>query len=65
MYSTCLTEAASRLEHGEGRDRLDTLEAMYVVTVFDSGAGDRDGDEVASWVRDAGFANPRMVLLPI
>ena len=53
-----------RIDHSPERIRLDTLEDMYVLVAFNPGAGDRDGDEVASWLRDTGFQNPEMVPLP-
>ncbi|MFQ5874501.1 MAG: methyltransferase, partial [Dehalococcoidia bacterium] len=53
-----------RVDHNPERGRLDTLEDMYVLVAFDSGAGDREGEEVASWLRDAGFRDPRMIPLP-
>ncbi|MFQ5875860.1 MAG: methyltransferase, partial [Dehalococcoidia bacterium] len=53
-----------RVDHNPQRQRLDALEDMYVLVAFDSGAGDREGEEVASWLREAGFRDPRMIPLP-
>ena len=53
-----------RIDPSPERRRLDTLEDMYVLVVFDPGAGDREGEEVASWLQDAGFQNPKMIALP-
>ena len=46
------------------RKRLDTLEDLYVLVVFDPGSGDREGAEVASWLKDEGFKNPKTIPLP-
>jgi hypothetical protein len=53
-----------RLEDNSGRKRLDTLEDLYVLVVFNSGAGDREGAEVVSWLEDAGFNTPKTIPLP-
>jgi SAM-dependent methyltransferase len=53
-----------RIDHSPERVKLDTLENMYVKLAFDPGAGDREGEEVASWLRDAGFHDPTMIPLP-
>ncbi|MEE8442933.1 MAG: hypothetical protein V3S37_04215, partial [Dehalococcoidia bacterium] len=53
-----------RIDTSSERIRLDTLEDMYVLVAFDPGAGDRDGGEVASWLRDVGFQNTNMIPLP-
>ena len=53
-----------RIDHSPERVRLDTLEDMYVLVAFDPGAGDREGDEVASWLKDAGFQNSKLIPLP-
>ena len=53
-----------RIDHSPERARLDTLEHMYVMVAFDPGAADREGEEVASWLRDTGFQNLNMVPLP-
>ena len=53
-----------RIEDGPERRRLDTLENMYVKVVFDSEAGDRDGAEVACWLEEAGFKNPKLIPVP-
>lgn len=53
-----------RLENDPERHKLDTLENMYVMTVFSSGATDREGAEIASWLEDAGFHNTQKIPLP-
>ena len=53
-----------RIEDNPERRRLDTLEDLYVLVAFDPGAGDREGEQVASWLVDAGFRNPKMIPLP-
>ncbi len=53
-----------RIDHSPERRRLDTLEDMYVLVAFDPGAGNREGAEVASWLEDVGFQNPKMIPLP-
>jgi len=52
------------IEDDPRRKRLDTLEDLYVLVVFDPGAGDRQGAEVASWLEDAGFQNTHAIQLP-
>ena len=53
-----------RLDHSPERKSLDTMENLYVMVAFDSGAQDREGEEVASWLEDGGFINPKMIPLP-
>jgi cyclopropane fatty-acyl-phospholipid synthase-like methyltransferase len=53
-----------RIDDSPQRRRLDTLEDLYVLVAFDPGAGDREGQQVASWLQDAGFENPKMIPLP-
>lgn len=53
-----------RIEDDPQRKRLDTLEDLYVLVVFDPGAGDREGAEVASWLEDAGFQDSKTIPLP-
>jgi len=53
-----------RLEDSSERKRLDTLEDLYVLVVFNPGAGDREGAEVVSWLEDAGFNTPKTIPLP-
>ena len=53
-----------RLDHSPERMKLDTIENLYVLVAFDPGAEDRDGEVVASWVREAGFKDPNMIPLP-
>ena len=37
---------------------------MYVLIGFDPGAGDRHGDEYATWLSEAGFVGVRQIALP-
>jgi SAM-dependent methyltransferase len=53
-----------RVDHSPERMKLDTLENLYVMVAFDPSAGDREGEEVASWLNDAGFQGPKMIPLP-
>jgi SAM-dependent methyltransferase len=53
-----------RIDDSPARGRLDTFEDLYVLVAFDPGAGDRDGGEVASWLRDAGFQDTKLIPLP-
>ena len=53
-----------RVDHSPQRRFMDNLMDMYVLLAFDPGAGDRFGEEVASWLQDTGFRNPTMVPLP-
>ena len=53
-----------RIDPGPERKRLDTLEDLYVLVAFDPGAGDREGEEVASWLQDTGFHNTKLIPLP-
>ncbi len=52
------------IEDDPRRKRLDTLEDLYVLVVFDPGAGDREGAEVASWLEEVGFQNTETIQLP-
>ena len=53
-----------RMDPSPERRRLDALENMYVLVAFDSGAEDREGEEVATWLQGAGFKSPRLIPLP-
>ena len=53
-----------RIEDNPERNELDTMEDLYVLVAFDPGAGNREGAEVASWLEDAGFKNPKKIPLP-
>ena len=53
-----------RVDESPERKKLDTLEDMYVLVAFDPEAGDREGEEVASWLRDSGFKATRTIPLP-
>ena len=53
-----------RMDDSDKRKKLDTMEDLYVLVAFDPGAGDREGEEVASWLRDTGFVNTTLIPLP-
>jgi SAM-dependent methyltransferase len=53
-----------RIDDSHARRKLDTFEDMYVLVAFDSEAGDRKGEEAASWLRDAGFQDTKLIPLP-
>ena len=53
-----------RIDHDAQRNRLDTLEDLYVLVAFDPGAGDREGKEVAEWLEREGFQNTKLIGLP-
>ena len=53
-----------RVDHTPQRSFMDTLMDMYVLVAFDPGAGDRFGEEIASWLQDTGFRNPKTTPLP-
>lgn len=53
-----------RLDHSSARQRLDIMENLYVMVAFDPRAQDREGEEILSWLEDAGFINPKMIPLP-
>ncbi|MDP7225124.1 MAG: hypothetical protein QF909_07935 [SAR202 cluster bacterium] len=44
--------------------RIDKLENLYVKVVFDPRAADREGEEVAGWLRESGFEDTRLIPLP-
>jgi len=53
-----------RIDPSAERTFLDVMMDMYVLVGFDPGAGDRDGDEYASWLTDAGFTSIEQTPLP-
>ena len=53
-----------RIDHSPGRTKLNSLEDLYVLAVFNPRAGVREGAEVASWLEDAGFHSPALVPVP-
>ena len=53
-----------RVDFSSGRSFLDTMMDMYVLIGFDPKAGDRHGEEYASWLSEAGFAAIRQIALP-
>ncbi len=54
----------TRIDDSPERRKLDTFEDLYVLVAFDPGAGDREGEEVAAWLRDAGFQDTKLIPLP-
>jgi cyclopropane fatty-acyl-phospholipid synthase-like methyltransferase len=53
-----------RMDDSPDRNKLDTFEDLYVLVAFDPWAGNREGSEVASWLTDAGYQNPKLIPLP-
>jgi ubiquinone/menaquinone biosynthesis C-methylase UbiE len=53
-----------RVDYSDQRRFLDTMMDMYVLVGFDPEAGDRYGDEYASWLTDTGFTNIEQIPLP-
>ena len=53
-----------QIDHSPKRHFLDMMMDLYVLIAFAPNAGDRKGDDVASWLTDAGFNNPKQIPLP-
>ena len=53
-----------RIDHSPQRSFMDSLMDIYVLISFDPGAGDRLGDEIASWLGGAGFQKMELKPLP-
>ena len=53
-----------RIDHSPQCSFMDSLMDIYVLIAFDPGAGDRFGDEVAGWLEDGGFREPKLIPLP-
>ncbi len=53
-----------QIDHSPKRHFLDMMMDLYVLIAFAPNAGDRKGDEVASWLTEAGFTNPKQIPLP-
>ena len=53
-----------RVDHSPERSFMDILMDIYVLIAFDPGASDRFGDELAGWLQDSGFDDPKLVPLP-
>ncbi|HAL47390.1 MAG: methyltransferase domain-containing protein [SAR202 cluster bacterium] len=53
-----------RIDRTPDQARVDAMENLYVKVVFDAGAADRDGAEVAGWLRDAGFQDTQLIPAP-
>jgi predicted O-methyltransferase YrrM len=53
-----------RIDRTPDQARVDAMENLYVKVVFDAGAADRDGAEVAEWLLDAGFQHPQLIPAP-
>jgi cyclopropane fatty-acyl-phospholipid synthase-like methyltransferase len=54
------------MQIGENQQKhfLDTMMDMYLKIAFSPGAGDFTGEEIVSWLKDAGFKNHQQTLLP-
>ena len=63
-YGIIILQDFMRVDHSPRRSFLDTMMDMYVLIGFDPQAGDRHGDEYASWLSEAGFAAIRQIALP-
>ena len=53
-----------RIDHAAERGKLDAMEDLYVLVAFSPAGGDREGEEIASWMAEAGFHNARLISLP-
>ncbi|RKZ61818.1 MAG: hypothetical protein DRR08_07715 [Candidatus Parabeggiatoa sp. nov. 2] len=53
-----------RIDHKPTRQFLDTMMDLYLLVGFAPSAGDRSGDEVASWLKGTGFVNVKQIPLP-
>lgn len=53
-----------RVDRSVERNFLDTMMDLYLKVAFNPQASDRQGDEVVSWLTDAGFINPQQIALP-
>ena len=53
-----------QIDPSPARKRLDTMEDLYVLVAFHPDARDREGEEVASWLRESGFRNTKLIPLP-
>lgn len=53
-----------RIDRSQERTFLDTMMDLYLKIAFAPNASDRQGDEVASWLTDTGFINPKQIALP-
>jgi cyclopropane fatty-acyl-phospholipid synthase-like methyltransferase len=53
-----------QIDHSPKRHFLDMMMDLYVLVAFAPNAGDRKGDDVASWLTEAGFNNPKQIPLP-
>ncbi|MEN8219576.1 MAG: methyltransferase [Pseudomonadota bacterium] len=53
-----------RIDHQPTRQFFDTMMDLYLLVGFTPNAGDRSGDEVASWLKGTGFVNIKQIPLP-
>ena len=53
-----------RIDTSPERRFMDTMMDLYLRIGFDPDTGDYPGDEVAAWLREAGFRDPTMTPLP-
>ena len=59
-----LVQDFMRIDYSAQRSFLDIMMDLYVLVGFNPGAGDRHGDEYASWLTDTGFINIKQIPLP-
>jgi ubiquinone/menaquinone biosynthesis C-methylase UbiE len=53
-----------QIDQSPKRHFLDMMMDLYVLIAFAPQAGDRKGDEIVSWLTEAGFINPKQIPLP-
>ena len=53
-----------RVDHSPDRSFMDSLMDIYVLIAFDSGSGDRFGEEIAGWLQEVGFRDAELIPLP-
>ncbi|HIE01811.1 MAG TPA: methyltransferase domain-containing protein [Thiotrichaceae bacterium] len=53
-----------RIDHNPTRKLFDTMMDLYLLVGYTPKGGDRDGDEIASWLKDTEFVNVKQIPLP-
>ena len=53
-----------RIGRTQEQAKADVLENLYVKVAFDPRASDREGTEVASWLKDTGFQDTQQIPIP-
>jgi 2-hydroxy-4-(methylsulfanyl)butanoate S-methyltransferase len=53
-----------QIDQSPKRHFLDMMMDLYVLVAFAPHAGDRKGDEIVSWLTEAGFTHPKQIPLP-